>query len=236
MKQIMVLGTFHMNSQLDVHSFHQQELLAERESEIAELVDRLSQFRPTKIAVEIDRKYQPELDAAYRRYPEPDSDAWGEVSQIGFCLAKRLGLERLEAVDWMEQGAATKGCSEVLDYCRAHQSELAEELEQYADKETVDLTRTKIRDVYLRLNSPEAVENSKAYYVNYARIGNESYYGMGWLIWWYQRNLHIFSNVAESAGEEERILLIIGAAHKGILEEFLRDSKLFHITEVLEYI
>ena len=67
-------------------------------------------------------------------------------------------------------------------------------------------------------------EHTLAYYMNYARVGTEDYYGNGWLIWWYQRNLNIFTNTAALADseDEERILLIIGAAHKGILEQFFQ--------------
>lgn len=97
-----------------------------------------------------------------------------------------------------------------------------------------------ITDAYRSINSEEYDKNSKALYVNYARVGvKDDYYGMGWLIWWYQRNLIIFANLTELASkgeEEERILLLIGAAHKGILTELLSDSALFEVVNTLEYL
>ena len=74
--------------------------------------------------------------------------------------------------------------------------------------------------------------------MNYARVGTEDYYGNGWLIWWYQRNLNIFTNTAALADSEndERILLIIGAAHKGILEQFFQNSLTFEVVDSLSYL
>jgi hypothetical protein len=67
---------------------------------VDEVVARLAAFRPTRIAVEWPRERQAALDSLYREYragrlaPRPS-----EVFQLGFRLAARLGLARVDAVD-----------------------------------------------------------------------------------------------------------------------------------------
>lgn len=237
MNKIMVLGTFHMQAQNDINNFQQTDRILEHEDEIIRIVDALAQFKPTKIAVEREKTYQTALDKAYEDYLASGSDSPGEVTQIAFRLAKLLGLERVNAIDWMERGAAERSCGDVLAYLRANQPELAEEISAYANP-VVDLEKETLYDVFLRLNSAESAKDTLAYYMNYARIGSEEYYGNGWLIWWYQRNLNIFTNISalSEGADDERILLLIGAAHKGILEQFFRNSLAFDVADVSSFL
>src|SRR5437660_7033464 len=54
--EILVLGTYHMaNPGHDIHNVQADDVLSsKRQQEIAELIDVLKKFRPTKIAVEAD--------------------------------------------------------------------------------------------------------------------------------------------------------------------------------------
>jgi len=71
-----------------------------------------------------------------------------------------------------------------------------------------------------------------------ARIGiNDGYKGMGWLIWWYQRNLIILAHLSQMIEDSnDRIFLLIGAGHVGILTNFLNESGLFEVVDPLDYL
>lgn len=237
MNKIMILGTFHMQAQNDVKNFQQSDRIAEHESEICKIVEALAKFNPTKIAVECGKCYQNALDERYESYLSFGSDSPNEITQIAFRLAKLLDLKRVNAIDWMEQGAAERGCGDVLEYLYANQPELSREIDAL-DIPVVDLDKETLYDAVLRLNSGKSVRDTLTYYMNYARIGSEEYYGNGWLIWWYQRNLNIFTNVSALAEgvHDERILLVIGAAHKGILEQFFRNSLAFDVIDVSSFL
>lgn len=237
MTKIMILGTFHMQAKNDMKNFQQTERIKEQEREIRQIVEAITKFKPSKIAVEHCKSQQNTLDEAYANYLLSGLASPDEVEQIAFPLAKSLGLKRVNAVDWMELGAAEHGCGEVLEYLYSKQPELSREIDAFEDT-AVDLEKETLYDAFLRLNSPNSVKNTLAYYMNYARIGSEEYYGNGWLIWWYQRNLNIFTNIAAlSTGEDdERILLLIGAAHKGILEQFFRNSMVFEVVDSSVYL
>ena len=237
MNKIMILATFHMETKNDRVNFQGTDSINEHETEIMQIVDALAAFKPTQIAVEYCKSEQSSLDATYLDYIANGSTSPNEINQIAFRLAKNLGHEKVYAIDWMERGAAERPCGEVQEYLYMNQPELACEIDALIEN-AVDLGEETIREAFLRLNSKASVQKSLAYYMNYARIGSEEYYGNGWLIWWYQRNLNIFTNTAAlvEGKKEERVLLIIGAAHKGILEQFFENSRAFEVVNSLSYL
>lgn len=241
MNKIMILGTFHMEGSCDVYGEKQEGISTERrQKEIQELVDRIKKFDPTVIAVEVEKRANELLQEKYNAYWESNVlERENEVWQIGFRLAKQLGHKKVVGVDWMEEGVSQRGCGDVLTYLEEKEPELCVELKRYIGAVVKLDEKTTILDTYRKMNSKEEFEKSLAYYVNYARIGSaEDYYGLGWLLWWYQRNLIIFANISELVRKDsdERVLLLIGAAHRGILTEMLADSRLFEVVDVLEYL
>lgn len=237
MNKIMILGSFHMNAKNDRVNFSGTDKINNYEADILKVVNALAEFDPTRIAVEHSKSSQAALDIAYSKYLADGSRSPNEIDQIAFRLAKKLGLKNVDAVDWMEMGAVEHAFGEVYEYLHTKQPGLAKEIDAL-EGPGVDLERESLYDTFLRLNSQESVKNTLAYYMNYARVGTEDHYGNGWLIWWYQRNLNIFANTAVLAenGNEERILLLIGAAHKGILEQFFQNSRAFDIADASSYL
>ena len=235
----MIVGTFHFTSQKNISNFHQQDLLKQREEELTALAERLASRKPTIVAVEIDRDLSARIDAEYADHLAGKCSEESEVGRLAFPIAAAAGLDRVDCVDWMKNGSAEHGCGDVFEYMQEKQPDLAKELAAYQIRaQQPDLTKESVRDAYRRFNAPEFADDTLALYINLARIGTEEYYGCGWLQWWYQRNLRIFANLCALAEgkDNERILLLIGAAHKGILEQFIRNSHAFEIVDPLEYI
>lgn len=91
--EILVLGSYHMaNPGRDVHYMSADDVLApKRQGELAELIEVLKRFRPTKIAIEAavgsKRVAQEYADYVAGTYPLSRN----ENDQIGYRLAKELG-------------------------------------------------------------------------------------------------------------------------------------------------
>ena len=171
MNQIMILGTFHMQGSCDVHGEAVEDILSERrQKEIEQLLDKIKQYQPTKIAVEIERKKDELLNQQYVAYLNQQKQLTeNEVHQIAFRLAKQLEHRKVYAVDWMEQGVSTRGCGDCITYLTEKQPKLFEEISQY-ECEPIKLDQnTTILDVYQRINNTEYEEMTKAYYTNYAK-------------------------------------------------------------------
>lgn len=233
MKKLMILGTFHMASQADIKNFSGTNRIPEFDGELDKIAERLASYKPTKIFVEWEKAYQHELDDMYRTFLEKGAQSNGEITQIAFRLGKKTGADKIYAIDWMDAGVATHGCDEVITRM-AEDPALKAEIDSYESPDIV--LKDSITEVLRLLNSTEEVEKSKAYYTNYARVGVDEYYGMGWLIWWYQRNLNIFANISNELSDGDRAFLLIGGAHKGILEGFFKDSKSVEIVDSLKYL
>ena len=87
-----------------------------------------------------------------------------------------------------------------------------------------DLT---VLEILKRLNKDEQqVPLDHEVYMQIARIGKgNDYVGIDWVRWWYQRNLIIYKNILDLIQDEnERILMIIGAGHRYLINQFLSES------------
>lgn len=100
-----------------------------RTQEMNDVAARLAAFQPTHVAVERVVGDQGALDAHYLAYrvQQADLDA-SEEQQIGFRLAARLGLDRVQAVDWMDLIPGQRAFGEVMTWAQTHQRPLYEEL------------------------------------------------------------------------------------------------------------
>ena len=101
--ELLFLGVFHFaDAGLDGYKprFSIDFNSPERHRQVEEVVDRLAQFRPTKIAVEWPVKDQPRADSLYRAYVAGTYTlGTNEVYQLGFRLAKKLHHERVYLID-----------------------------------------------------------------------------------------------------------------------------------------
>lgn len=237
---IMILGTFHMGTTLDMIEIEKDSMLStQRQKEIEEVVDCLKDFRPTKIALEVDKKKNGPINEEFTGFLKGEYQLQeDEIDQIGYRLAKEMGHQEVYAVDWMEQGACQREINEVAEWAQEHQPELYEEI--FCPFYQLDLTTAgrSVKDLLLYRNQPEVVVQTHRSYVNLARIKDtEQYVGMDWLIWWYQRNLILFSNLSDLAtSPDDRILFLVGSSHVSIIENFFKDSGLFECVSALSYL
>ncbi|MGT2799127.1 DUF5694 domain-containing protein [Streptococcus marmotae] len=233
MVKVMVVGTFHMESQADVHHLQDTERIHDFGTEFAELVEKFKAFQPTKICVEWESKHQDQLLQYFANWRSGQVTSTNEIVQLAFPLAKASQAE-LVAIDWMEEGQGLYGFGDIMDEL-VNQPALQAELERYILEQT-DLDKGIAANLRF-YNSPQFVAAAQAYYTNVARVGRPGReVGIGWLIWWYQRNLMIFSKLFEQQAVDDRVLILIGASHKGILEQMLADSQQVELVDVNDYL
>ena len=96
-----MLGVYHMaNPGHDIFNMKADDVLApKRQAEIAQLIEVLKRFHPTKIAVEAD-VYEDRIPKRYADYLAGKYELTrNEIDQIGFRLAKELGHKTVYPVD-----------------------------------------------------------------------------------------------------------------------------------------
>ena len=215
-----------------------------RQQELQELANQLAQFQPTKIAVEVDSR-DTNLQQEYNAYLKEDFQLERrEVHQVGFRLAKMMGHPKLHCVDYFRSPEENPifrhdPDDDLTDYPKFAKTHGQEYLLGSAQDEDSEPAYEPIIDMYIRLNQPERIHSGHQKYLRSARIGlDDQYPGANWMgYFWYPRNLKIYVNltrITESA--DERILLIIGAAHTFLIQQFFEDAGDYIVESPLKYL
>ena len=254
---IMILGSGHLaNWGADRINFKMDDVLApKRQVELQQLTEQLAQYKPTKIAVEVDERWDTKLQEEYNGYLKGNFQLERhEIHQIGFRLAKEMGHPKVYCVDYFRDDPIVREDREdhLTDYGAFAEANNQKHLlpvrpktegkiTQDADGKTwiVPEKYEPIIDMYIRINQDEKIRKNLRDYLGIAQIGlQDQYPGANWVAhFWYPRNLKTFVNLTRiTASEDERILLIIGAGHLGFLKQIVEDSEFYHLESPLEYL
>ena len=254
---IMILGSSHLaNPGRDGSNYKMDDVLApKRQHEIEQLVKQLKEFKPTQLAFEIGFSRNAEINAIYQDYLKGTYELKRhESDQIGFRLAKQMGHPKIYCVDyWPEPDPILEKIDDYLihrgAFAKTHnQRHLFGSHPGSPGKVTRDENGTvwveseeyePLIDMYIRLNQPERTRASQRAYLHDARIGlDDQYPGANWLAHiWYARNLKIFVNLTRiTESNDDRILLIIGAGHVFLVQQFLEDSGDYIVESPLQYL
>jgi hypothetical protein len=252
--KVAILGVFHFrNPGLDSYKpkFSVDVLSEKRQAEIDDLLNSISEFRPTKILLEVSRKRADSLlNDRYRQYLSGEydiSDQANEIYQLGFRLAEKLGHKRLYAVD--EKNSDWFGAE--IDWDAYDSEEYRKSLNQYAKSTRYEYgpiyemddslkTVTSLKEYFKYMNNPNRrLKRHQAYLTSTVLTGaGDKYIGADLVARWYQRNLKIFANTYDLAdfSKEDRILMIYGAGHVWQLRQLLSDSPDFEYVEINEFL
>ena len=240
---VLVLGTFHFKgSSTDERSLGDLGMLsAERQEQIEDVLDLLAGFAPTKIAVEVNRGRQSELDERYADYLAGRYELTSnEVDQLALRLGKQLGVEKIYAIDARgrhfdndidgEKLAAETGQTTLLtDPVEAAWTSFQESMEKQALK-------APLRDYLILRNNPDMLRMAHSIYLTRDRgiTDGENYpIADGFVSRWYNRNIRIYGNIRALPTEPgERVLVVIGAGHVPILKHLIENSGALSFVEV----
>ncbi len=245
--QVMTLGSFHFNRSNDgsdvVGEKHIDVKTPENQAQLDTLIAALEKFNPTKIAVEWRPRNQEFLDSLYQEY---QADRWplgrNEMFQIGFRLAKKLGLDKVYCVD--NRPPMPETLNEIDDFqsyaVSINQHDLwhsyddaNDAFNNYMDEQQGELL---VLDYLKLMNSERYTMRTKQLWVTgLVNLGvYDKYIGADLTGHWYRRNARIFANVSNLSPslEKERILIIYGGAHKWILDELFDAAPDYKVKQI----
>ena len=250
---IMILGSHHLAG-WDGDNIDDMRA-PKRQRELQQLADQLAQFQPTKIAVEVDH-LDSNLQREYNAYLKDEFQLdRHEIHQVGFRLAKQMGHSKIYCVDhwpWPDRHPLFPNgfdwdLTDYHKFAKTHGQEHLLRSPSIKEKTAQDedgTTQTEpeyepIIDMYIRLNQPEWIYSDHQKYLRSARIGlDDQYPGANWMgYFWYPRNLKTYVNLTRiTESDDERVLLIIGAAHTFLIQQFLEDSGDYIVESPLDYL
>jgi hypothetical protein len=238
---VLLLGTYHFaNPGLDAVQVQVSDVLTpEKQSEIIEIVESLSQFQPTKVAVEVNAAKMDALNQEYSNYVAGKHDLTrNEVQQFGFRLAAKFVHPRIFAIDDL---GTSLPFDEALEYANQYDPEFVPKVEQYIkdmESKANDLQSTAtVRQILAHYNHPDNLKSDHSFYLSFAKLGAmNTFIGAEFLTAWYDRNIRIFANLQSIATEGDRIAVFYGSGHTPILNELIRSSENMDLLDILEYL
>lgn len=252
---VMPIGTVHLdNPGRDVNNPEVPDVLApEKQQELGALRDSLAQFEPTKMAIEVRRRHQGAIDSLYRAFRAGRLDTSfavgdfvsprSEQYQLGFRLAKRLGHERVWAVDHM----IPMDMGKVMAYAKENDPALMNALTDFSEGPLMTeidrlLQHETLGHLYRFLNRSSTVERFRAPYVQMATAGadrspaDSAYVGADVVAAYHKRNLRIFANLDAIAEPGDRVIIIFGAGHMPYLRPLIEASPRIQFADPLNYL
>ncbi|AYN03738.1 DUF5694 domain-containing protein [Flavobacterium sp. 140616W15] len=248
----MVLGVFHFsNSQLDSYKpkFPFDILEKQRQSELDILLEKIAEYKPTKILLELNRIEMDSLtNENYQSYLKGKfliDDKTNEVYQIGFKLAKKLNHHRVYCSD-----ADAKWFGVNLDWDNYDAEAYLKSKGQYEKtirydyeslyklQDSLKTIQSLTKTLNMLNNLRGRLKDHQAYLTNILEGAGDNYLGADNVGRWYRRNLRIFSNAYDftNFNKEERLLLIYGSGHVWLLRQFFKDSPDFEYIEANDYL
>ena len=250
--QVLVLGVYHMsNPGRDILNMKADDVLApKRQAEIAQLIEVLKKFHPTKIAVEAD-VWNKHIANDYADYVAGKHELTrNEIEQIGFRLAKELDpvlaaevlngrreIPRLLDADGefpfqrIVNNAKASGRSKELEALMAEVGVMVKAQDQYLATHTV-------LETLLYMNSDEKAAEGIAFYYRQAHFGEPGdWAGADLTSDWFRRNMRIYSNIAQlTDSPDERVLVIFGAGHLGWLRHDFASDPTFRLRKLADFV
>ena len=248
----MVLGVFHFsNPGLDSYKvkYPLNILEKEKQKELDLLLNKIAEYKPTKILVEWNRiKADSITNVRYQDYLKDSFDVSkrsNEVYQIGFKLARKLGHKKIYCSD-----ASADWFGVELDWDSYDGDAYLKSKGQYTKSNRYDYesfyslgdslkTTKSLSEHLIWLNTAEnRLKDHQAYLTRIIEGAGDNYLGADAVANWYRRNLRIFANAYDLTDfdTEDRLLLIYGAGHVWQLRQFFIDSPDYDYVEVNEYL
>jgi hypothetical protein len=223
--QVLLLGVYHFaNPGLDVVKVEVADVLSPtRQDEILSVVAALACFRPSKVAVEALPSSATRLDSLYEAYRLGQHElSPNETEQLGFRLAAMHEHSRVYPVDYR------------TDFPFGALLEYAERMTAEDNRQQRENT---VAEILNQSNDPEELALSHGIYMRFARVGaGDTYVGADLLSKWYERNIHIFTNIQRLARSGDRILVVMGSGHAPILRELITSDPDMVLVDPLHYL
>jgi len=243
--KVLNVATFHFGYTSDANKVDFDENDRKRQEEIRSLSKMLAEFKPTIICIENHPQYDQEINQAYQEYlkdPSQLNTNYGERSMVAFDVARLNNVTQLFGIDsYMdynyligEQIVNTIDSATYRDYMNnpfKDSPELAELDKNFDNLPLLEKLRfynhPKVLDFNININAD-----------NLLYVGTEDgFEGADEAAKFYQRNLKIYSNLNRvPMTKNDRVFILMGAAHASFLRELLERSPKFEMVNTLDYL
>lgn len=238
--KIALLGTFHFGTTTDYSAMDMDDFLsAERQREMEELVRALQDYAPTAVLLECTLTDQDYFRRAYADYRKQRTALkLDERQQIGFRLASVMDHETVHCIDYklplpfdaLSQFAEQNMKDPFKDFLAR--------IERSDESDSKVLAHSSLKHYYAFKNSAaEDLRNKRRYLQETTKfVSDTSYIGVKFVSAWWERNIHIMAHIDRHLREAERVLVVIGGAHRAVLKDFYQDRDDVDYVEIGQFL
>lgn len=241
--QILLVGSFHFNyPNLDSHKTSAEDQVdvktAAKQAELRELIDHIAQFKPNKIVVE--RRSGSNVNDTYRAFLAGKHELGkGEIQQLAFRLGEKFGIDSLTLGDdrtlsnslyWHKDSLVLRPLMDSLFSAEDPNADTTLDKRYYElyDLEDKMEARSRLLDVFKYMNKPHRIKRGHGHYLEF----DSDQAPDALAIWWYSRNLRIYRKIQKATtSPDDRIMVLFGAGHLGILRQQFESSPAYELVE-----
>ncbi len=246
--EVLLIGTFHFNNPgLDVVKLKTISVMTEKsQNELEQMANKINKYNPSKIFVEWEYNKQAELDTLFnlylqgkyfdyiaKKYPKRKFYSEGEIFQLAFRVAKKVGLTQVYAIDNQDAGDFPYD-SLMAEIGKAGQFELKKEIElsltEYQKKENFKMATKSLTEIILDDNlQKNRIADLGDYISQYNRGGaKDNFVGAYLNSEWYKRNLYMYASLQKNIDKKDKkVMVLLGSSHVAMFKTFLDlDSQL----------
>ncbi len=240
--EVLNVGTFHMGSTSDANTIEFDINNKDNQDSAHKIAERIAQFKPSIICVEVTKEKEEEMNKAYQQYlldPSKASIYGGEIGLIAFEVARLCNVSQLVGIDYE------------MSYNYNIGSEITNSIDSSTIKKFYANPFASIPEFYVDPNSLSLLEklqiNNAPKYLDFlmlvnadllAFIGTEgAYEGADEAAKYYQRNLRIYSNLNRiPTTKDDRIFILSGGSHAAFLRDFMKRGPKYEMVDPLDYL
>jgi len=239
--QLLLMGTFHFANTTDYAAVIMDDWDSpNRQQQIIEVVDELVRFKPTKVLIERPASENQRYADEYASYLKGEFEMpANEMYQLGFRVAKRLELSAPEGIDFH----LSLDEAPLIKYLEAHQAmdafqAIIASAQAGAKRSTEKLKQQHLINVLNDTNTQDYLYFNKNLYTEHVlNLTPEAHeVGTDFVSSWWKRNFRIKQNIDAYLQPNERVLVIIGAGHKALLDDFYESTTKIEYVPALEYL
>lgn len=234
---IALLGTFHFAGSSDAMSLKIDDLTStKRQNEIEDLVDALTEYKPTKVILEYPYGTTG-LDSIYQLYLNDSHNLTiNERQQIGFRLAAKMKHQHVYAADHhLDLPFDT-----LINFLQEKkQMNLFENMMSDMKTQVMDVWQEAyknmtIKEFFAYMNSDKYDAMNRNVYLEYVnKMGaDNNYLGSEVVAKWWERNFKIMYNIDAITETGDRVLVFFGQGHTSILKDFYKNRADVNYTDI----
>ncbi len=252
---VVLIGTYHFNNPgFDEGKIKERNILTKENQEgLERITDKIiKKYKPSKVFVESDFDKRNNLNEMYnlykngRGYYNIDTlDSFykrfykeNEIFQLGFRLALKAKNDSIYSIDYDKVPIRFDLIKSKIESIST--VDFAEYKKNIAELETfmnTCISQDTLENALKCLNSTEQYRLNKGLYISFLNRINKGndFFGSDLVSLWYKRNLIMFSNIQNQiVPTDKNIVIIIGAGHAAMMEEFFKSDTRFNLVKIDE--